>query len=104
MGAYVYKVTGKVERDSEGRKANVLKYAYKPYWGWDDSGANERMRASSGCGRSESYVRRSKNFTGRVMFEACESGAARHSIEWDRGTITDDHFHWILDRESRATA
>lgn len=95
MGSYIYKVTGKIVRDDHGRQANLLKYAYKPYYSNDE--ANDRMERDTGCKRADSYVEKGKTFTGRV---AMEPGA--ESISYGRGTIYDDYFYSYVDRAKEA--
>lgn len=86
MGAYVYKVTGKIVKDSEGRPANLLAYAYKPCFYWDDS-EYQRVEFQTGVLRANSYVRNSKNYTGRIVMEA-----GGFSLPYGDGSITDDAF------------
>lgn len=51
MGAYVYKVTGKKVKLSNGEIANVGVYAYKPYRSfWDDEAEKINNRAMRKCG------------------------------------------------------
>lgn len=52
MGVYIYRVTAKLVKLSDGRKAHVAKFAYKPYTGWDEK-VNARMHFRSGCVASE---------------------------------------------------
>lgn len=98
MGEYVYKVTGKVVTDNQGRKANVLKYAYKPWAGWntETEKANNRLYRETGCYNADRYVRTGKTFTGRVTMD--EDGGGR-SIEWFHGTISDYSFDSRAHRE-----
>ena len=84
MGTYVYKVTGKIVTDSEGRKANLLKYAYKlGYLNFDE----QKAMFNTGCYRAIKYVENSKNFTGRIAMDA-----GGYSTRWNYGTITDDGY------------
>ena len=54
MGTYVYKVTGKIVTDSEGRKANLLKYAYKlGYLNFDE----QKAMFNTGCYRATGMSR-----------------------------------------------
>lgn len=105
MGAYVYKVINKIVRDSEGRPANLTKFAYKP-WPYyyrcrfsDRTGEdmNRTLAWKAKCHLAERYVDKSANYTGRVVME--EGGP---SIECRRGTFSDD---WFFDRvEEKETA
>ncbi len=84
MGTYVYKVTGKVVTDNQGRKANLLKFVYKlGAFSFDE----RKAMFETGCFRADKYVETSKNFTGRIAMEAGGS-----STNWGRGTITDYGF------------
>lgn len=101
MGDYVYKVTGKIVTDNKGRKANVLKFAYKPWneGGWFDLGAGQRnneLRKETGCYNADRYVRTGKTFTGRLIFEG-----GQESIRWPsiQGTISDAQFDHLLDKQ-----
>jgi len=51
MGSYVYKVTSKTKKLSNGETANIGVYAYKPY-GWDRK-ANHKMAFETGTLRCE---------------------------------------------------
>jgi hypothetical protein len=84
MGMYVYKVTGKVVLDSEGRKANLLKYAYKPWStfgldGEEGERRNNRLHRETGCYNAERYAKTGKRFTGRVVFESGEESRPNSS-------------------------
>jgi hypothetical protein len=97
MGTYVYKVTGKVVTDNQGRKANLLKYAYK--LGGFSFDEREAM-SETGCYRADKYVETSKNFTGRIAMEA--GGSSTH---WNRGSITDYGFDdrvWQYEHKPKA--
>ena len=84
MGVYAYKVSGEIVTDNEGRKANLLKYAYKlGCFNFDE----HKAMFNTGCYRAIKYVQNSKNFTGRIAMEA-----GGYSTHWNYGTITDDGF------------
>lgn len=54
MGAYVYRITSKRVKCSDGQEANVAVYAYKPSWG--DEKLNRRWHFQTGCSRSDSLA------------------------------------------------
>jgi hypothetical protein len=70
MGTYVYRATAKKVKLSDGRVAHLAKYAYKPFWGYDNYSvsANARMQKNSGCYASE-RMQKNGNFTGLVVKE-----------------------------------
>jgi len=47
MGIYVYRVTAKKVRCSDGKLANIAVFAYKPYWGFDSDKDNAKMHFRS---------------------------------------------------------
>ena len=51
--SYTYRVTSQQITLTDGRKAYVAKYAYKPYRGWDGEKANARLHFKTGCVASE---------------------------------------------------
>jgi hypothetical protein len=51
MGVYIYRVTAQLVKLSDGGKAHVAKFAYKPF-NWDID-ANARMHFKSGCTASQ---------------------------------------------------
>lgn len=65
MGCYFYKVTAQKVKLSDGTFANKAVYAYKPFGGFWNDEANERMYRKSGCTRAENYVKK-PSFTGKV--------------------------------------
>ena len=99
MGMYLYKVTGKIVKDDQGRKANLLKYAYKPYHSWGADAENAKMHFTSGAARAEHYAENSPNFTGRVVMEA--NGP---SLVYGYGTISDDYFDARVHEEKEKAA
>lgn len=64
MGSYVYKVTSKRVKLTDGTEANVAVFAYKPY-SFNDK-ENAKMAFRSGCGAAERFVK-GANFTGKVV-------------------------------------
>lgn len=72
MGAYVYRVTAKQVTCSDGKKANVAVFAYKPYWSWDGEKINNKMHFKSGATSSDRMATRGR-LTDRVVF-ASDSG------------------------------
>lgn len=50
MGIYIYRVTAKLVKLADGRKAHVAKYAYKPFRDFD---LNRRAHFETGCLASE---------------------------------------------------
>lgn len=54
MGMYIYRVTAKLVKLADGRKAHVCKYAYKPYSNFfEGEKHNTRMHFKTGCFASE---------------------------------------------------
>ena len=53
MGMYMYRVTAKLVTLTDGRKAHVAKYAYKPWRNWDGDAENARLHFKTGCIASE---------------------------------------------------
>lgn len=53
MGIYVYRITAKKVRCSDGKEANVAVFAYKPIFSSSMSNENRKMHFSSGCVASE---------------------------------------------------
>lgn len=94
MGEYVYKVTAKTKILSDGRKANIAVFAYKPtrsfysYNGESAEKINRRSAKFSGCPQAERFVETSKNYTGFVVLG--EDG--EHAVPVSFGTFTDSWF------------
>lgn len=53
MGMYIYRVTARLVRLADGRKAHVCQYAYKPYGHWGSEKHNAKMHFKTGCVASE---------------------------------------------------
>jgi|SRR5262245_1528095 len=53
MGMYIYRVTARMVRLDDGRKAHVAQYAYKPWGDWDGRKINARLHFKTGCVASE---------------------------------------------------
>jgi hypothetical protein len=87
MGAYVYRVTAERVRLTDGREANVAKYAYKPYW--SDRKANSQMEFRSGCHASRKLVRDGKT-TGLIVFDTFPGSKA---YAYEHATLIDDSFN-----------
>lgn len=66
MGMYLYRVTARRVKCSDGKEANVAKYAYKPH-GWDDR-FNRQMDFRTGCPAARRLAAEGK-LTDRVVFE-----------------------------------
>lgn len=100
MGAYVYKVTAETVTLIDGRKANVAKFAYKPYYGYSEEAdkMNARMARDSACHVAERFVKTSKNYTGLVVM----GDSLDTALELDEGTFTDEGFDHVLDRREEA--
>jgi len=64
MGTYVYKVTAKRVKLTDGTEANVAMFAYKPYF-WDNA-MNAKMAFRSGCAAADRFVQ-GKNYTGKIV-------------------------------------
>lgn len=89
MGTYVYKVTAERVTLSDGGKANVAVFAYKPWYsGFDADEVNRKMEWESRCHIAERYVRHSKNYTGRVVLD----GNIERVATVNRGSFTDSWF------------
>lgn len=57
MGEYIYRVTSKVVKLTDGRTAHVAKFAYKPYWSvFSGNKENARLHFKSGCVASENMT------------------------------------------------
>lgn len=54
MGMYIYRVTARLVKLADGRKAHVCQYAYKPWRNWDGDKENARLHFRTGCVASES--------------------------------------------------
>lgn len=91
MGSYIYKVTRKIIELADGRKANVAKYAYKPYLRWSAEQENHKLHFQTGCYKAEKYVETDPEFTGLVVMETDHT----MPMEINRGTFFDD---WFADR------
>ena len=59
MGIYTYRITAKTI-DTPFGKANLIKYAYKPYYGWGDEAManNAKLHFKTGCIAAEGMVTR----------------------------------------------
>lgn len=66
MGMYVYKVTAETVKLSDGRKANLAVFAYKPYRTWGSDQMNARMHFKSGCVVADHWADKGKR-TGLVV-------------------------------------
>lgn len=58
MGVYVYRVTSKKVKCSDGEMANVAVFAYKPWYSNDKE--NARMHFQSGCVSSDNMAARQR--------------------------------------------
>lgn len=67
MGAYVYRVTAKQVTCSDGKKANIAVFAYKPSFGWDGEKQNSRFHFRSGATASDAMAARG-NITNRIVY------------------------------------
>ena len=63
MGAYVYRLTARRVKLSDGTEANVAVYAYKPFHGLRADPANAKLELTSGC----HAARRIREISGRVV-------------------------------------
>jgi hypothetical protein len=50
---YIYRVTARLVKLADGRKAHVCQYAYKPWGGWSSRKENARLHFRTGCVASE---------------------------------------------------
>jgi hypothetical protein len=87
MGVYIYRVTGELIKLTDGRKAHVAKYAYKPFMsGFGNAEkANARMHFKSGCTASANLKLKSDllatlyedkatgKITGELYYNACNA-------------------------------
>jgi hypothetical protein len=98
MGEYVYKVTAKTVKLTDGTKANVAVFAYKPY-GWDSDGLNGKMYFQTGCPAAERFVK-GKNYTGKVVLGGLKDGklyvGSTVAKKCTRGTLTGYEFEFIM--------
>ena len=78
MGVYVYRVTAKKVKCSDGVLANVAEFAYKP--SWSNFELNTKMRFKSGVVASERMAARggltSRIAVGSAVFENPENLAS----------------------------
>lgn len=77
MGTYVYKVTAKRVKLTDGTEANVATFAYKPYF-WDDA-LNAKMAFKSGCGAAERFVG-GKNYTGKIVLGSIDKTTGKVEV------------------------
>lgn len=94
MGEYIYRITAKRVRLSDGTEANVAKYAYKPYDIFNHNGANTKMHFESGCIASERMARNGR-LTGRFVYDET-SGSVVYSLRPERGVFSDYMEHKSL--------
>lgn len=66
MGTYIYRITAKTHRCSDGQLANIALYAYKPIFGWDEVKANRTLHVRSGAAAADRYADTGK-LTGRFI-------------------------------------
>jgi hypothetical protein len=99
MGAYVYKVTSKRVKCSDGQDANVAIYAYKPSWGWDGDKFNSRMEFRTGCHTARRMAEAGK-FSGRIV-TGSKDEAGKVTVDpeskvytYGAGTFLDDSFKY----------
>jgi hypothetical protein len=87
MGMYVYRVTAQRVVCSDGKEANVAKYAYKPWSEWDEFGrkANARALLTTGCHASRKLAREGK-LTDRIVMP----GGTVYGNPLNWGTFLDD--------------
>lgn len=67
MGTYIYRVTAKKIKCSDGVMANVAIFAYKPYGGWDGDKVNKKFHFKSGAVASDRLAATNK-LTDRIVF------------------------------------
>jgi hypothetical protein len=66
MGSYVYRITAKKVRCTDGEMANIAIFAYKPFDDIFNREANRKMRFKSGCIASETMASKGR-ITGRFV-------------------------------------
>ncbi len=89
MGVYIYKVTAKKVKCSDGLMANVAVYAFKPS-GWDEK-HNNKMLFRTGCYRADDYAN-GKNCTDRIVTgEDGQPGDAVYLNRGQKGFFYDDY-------------
>lgn len=103
MGAYIYRVTAQRVRLTDGREANVAKYAYKPYGGWDRRNCdkmNAKMDFRSGCPASRKMAREGK-LTGLIVVHSGDEPVPGNLqvYRFRHGTFCDDAQNWEGMRE-----
>ena len=59
MGMYIYRVTARMVKLADGRKAHVCQYAYKPLRTWSGEKQNARWHFQTGCVASEGLKHKS---------------------------------------------
>lgn len=103
MGNYIYKVTAKIKTLSDGTKANIAVFAYKPCSAWseEDRKRNARWAKNSGCPQAERFAsQKSKSWMGRCVLG--ESGDV--ALEIDQGTFSDGWFDYQIQKLRNAAA
>jgi len=60
MSVYVYRITAKKVRCSDGKEANVAIFAYKPFFSDSRSNENRKLHFKSGCVASERLAKLGK--------------------------------------------
>jgi len=94
MGIYVYRVTAKQVTCSDGKKANVATFAYKPYGGWgEEEKLNKKMHFTSGATASDRLAHTNR-LTDRFVY-GDENGVPYHDAKVyhnvdNLGTFYDD--------------
>jgi hypothetical protein len=90
---YIYKVTRKTVKLSNGETANVAEYAYKPY-GYTSYGEsqNQRMHFSTGCYAHERAAREGKRLPWVAI--GTRPDATVYKFNGPRGTFSD---YWADD-------
>lgn len=87
MGSYMYKVTAKTVTLTDGRKANVAVYAYKPYRNWGSEQQNVRIHFQTGCVSADNWAAKGKR-TGLVVGDTSPGAAV---WECNAGSFIDDY-------------
>lgn len=88
MGIYVYRVTSKKIKCSDGQLANIATYAYKPYFSmFDDKKTNAKLHFKTGCTASDRMASKG-NITERFVLDG---GKEVYANTTGRGSFYDSY-------------
>jgi hypothetical protein len=87
MGMYLYRVTAQRVVCSDGKEANVAKFAFKPWSEWSDGGrkANAKLMLRTGC-----YASRKLASEGKLSDRITLGSGTVYGNPYNFGTFLDD--------------